>query len=1245
MSRLHSSKALGLSLTLGTFVALVGSSATLAAPLTLSKTPLFLNSSVEANFGLSFDDSGSMELGYIPDEADDSSAPIRAFVPDYPDSNPLTSAGDNINTTCWWRDVNWVYSSTGNPLYYNPAIQYDPPKRADGSSLPNSSFSGAWEDGIDNALGTETTTRNLSSAYRIRWGASFNYPQYVSHSNTPTSDCTPDGASVNRTFPFGNKAFYYQFTGTDPNNGSQVYNNANYVAVDMTTQTSAQQTNFANWYSYYRIRNYLARTALTRTFDTQQNLRVVWQNLNANQLNNDKVISTIKSGTTQRTNLFDFLMKTKHSGSTPNRAALQRMGTYFGGGNNSNSDSNTTNPYYEPFLPPATGGRELSCRQNYHLLITDGGWNSTAGITGNYDNVTYTLPDGKGFTPNTAHTFAYSKQDSRTDDGLADGAFYYWSRDLRPNLANNVPAAIEDFTLGVTGSESPLGAGEDPRNKQEIYWNPANDPATWQHLTQYIVGFGIGGTIPFPSALTGLRTGTYTWPWWEDDDTANTQKVDDTWHAALNGRGEFYSVRDPAELINALGEVFNSVERRQAKNTSVSFSSGLVLPDTIRYQTTFDSSDWSGKVIASRNSDGEVVWAANCLLTGGPCADMDGSPTVTAQDPNARIIATFSGGAGRAFRWANLSSTDQTALNKNPYSGSADGLGSQRLDYIRGVRSREKSQGGTFRNRSNLLGSAVNSFASIPELRESYFVKERSGPGMINQAFEPTSAERAFQSGAGYQPIPNDLVYVGTNDGMLHAFDRATGRERYAYVPSKAIANLNKLTDDRTVDFQSFVDAPPLIRDAFIGGSWRKILVGSLRLGGQGVYALDITNPNPAGEAALAGQVLWEFNDTSAGGADLGFTYGNPVITRMPSGDWVALVPGGYNSEVTDGAAGSGNAVLYVLRLSDGAVIRKFDLGPGTKGLTTPMPGDYSIDGDTNPLTGDYTEVTDLAFAGDLNGDLWRFNFQNTSPASWSVVKFFDAPAGQSITVQPRIMGTGYEQAKRAFVVMFGTGKYLEPADRVPGSGGQQSFYGLFDQGKAGAYPITQAQLTQQTITESGNLRTASSNQIPSGKAGWFINLPAAGERSITTPVFRTVDRSVIFTTLVPKSDDPCQPAVDSWVMLLDGQTGGSPGTFAAGIDSNNDGFLDYTDSSLLGPAFDTNGDRQIDSSDTTGAVGKKFSDVLPAVTPISLPGGGLAEIVLPGEEGGCVSTNIGSCIVVIDYQWRRRYWRELNPQ
>ncbi|MBK8286035.1 MAG: hypothetical protein IPK97_14825 [Ahniella sp.] len=164
-----------------------------------------------------------MELSYVPDEANDPSAPITAFTPMFPDSNPLTTAGDFINTECWWRDANWIYSAIANPMYYNPNVTYDPPKRADSTQLLNSTLANAWEDGIDNALGTETTTRNLTTTYRATWGASFNGPQYIFQAavgNPVSTNCNP-GTNGRRNFPFGSKAFYYRFTGTDPTSGAR----------------------------------------------------------------------------------------------------------------------------------------------------------------------------------------------------------------------------------------------------------------------------------------------------------------------------------------------------------------------------------------------------------------------------------------------------------------------------------------------------------------------------------------------------------------------------------------------------------------------------------------------------------------------------------------------------------------------------------------------------------------------------------------------------------------------------------------------------------------------------------------------------------------------------------------------------------------------------------------------------------------------------------------------------------------
>jgi type IV pilus assembly protein PilY1 len=1250
-------------LAIAAVAALGGSLDAFAAPLNLSRVPLYTNESVEPNFVLTFDDSGSMLRGFVPDALSNASAVVPGYDAD----------GDGVfeavDTRCWWRDRPWLaYSAQVNKIYYDPTIVYAPPAKADGTQMPDASFTAAWEDGIQNHMGLATsnnipggtTTRNLSTDYRILWeiGFSTTYtgigqyrPGIIRYRATNSTACEPDeGATADEigflAYPTGAaKAFYYQLIANpDMSLANPLFAKDNYEFVDVTTASAAQKTNFANWYSYYRTRSLLARSALSRVFDSQQNLRVAWQGLNANQLNNDDVIGSISGGSTQRTQLFDFLFRNPAIGGTPNVAATQRVGTYFGGGNNSNNDLNTTNPYYD-----ATANRELSCRQNFHLLVTDGSWN-TSGFGSNTDAATITLPDSKTY-PASPHTTIYTRGHNN-NGGLADAGMYYWATDLRPNLANNVPAHYEDLTMGVTGAAAVLGADELPSTKPEIYWNPVNDPATWQHLVQYIVGFGIGGNLQFPAAYTDLRTGAHPtgWPTWGaiGDDVGG--KVDDSWHAAINGRGEFFSVSDPQELVDSLTKVFLSVSKRTSSNTPVSLSSGLLTSNTLGYQTLFDTSDWSGRVLASvlaTNPD-RPEWDAACVLTGGACPSVPTAGSLPGTPANQRKIATrHSGtGVGIPFQFSSLSSAQQTALNTHPVTGLNDGFGSQRLAYIRGDRSTELQNGGRFRNRKNLLGAVVNSAALVPRVLENY---------SDELSFEPLSAERANPYSTFSATLANyGTLFFGANDGMLHAVnsgpavppppgsDSPGGTERWAYIPSTVFNNLNKLTNQQALQFESYVDASPQIRDVFINGGWRRVLIGGLRLGGQGVYALDVTNPRATSEGDVAAKVLWEFSDrTNAASANLGFTYGSPFVTRLANGEWVALVPGGYNSEVADGAAGDGTAHLFVLRVRDGAILKDFALGATSRGLSSVVAGDYRAVGD-NPLF----SVSDVAFAGDLNGNIWRFNLEGTTAASWTAVKFFTAAANQAITVQPRIARTAYQDSgtvRRKYVVAFGTGKYIENVDRSTTF--QQSYYGLFDQGPVSSdYPLNQSKLQQQTLSTVGAVRRLSTTQVPASKRGWFFNFLASGERNISQAVLRNVSGTLIFTTLAPLSTDPCAPAAESYLMFVDASSGGVPGTAAAGVDTNNDGVADSTDLGQLSPAFDSNRDGKITNADDKLAVGLKLDGYIAGVTPISGVGGGSAQIIIPGDgSGGTGST--GSTIEIANYEWRRRSWRELITQ
>jgi type IV pilus assembly protein PilY1 len=389
-----------------------------------------------------------------------------------------------------------------------------------------------------------------------------------------------------------------------------------------------------------------------------------------------------------------------------------------------------------------------------------------------------------------------------------------------------------------------------------------------------------------------------------------------------------------------------------------------------------------------------------------------------------------------------------------------------------------------------------------------------------------------------------------------------------------------------------------------------------------GVFALDVTDPNPTGAAA---KFLWEFNDASPGGLDMGYSYGRPFITRVASGNrWVVLVPGGYNSSDTDGGAdtkiGTGRAVLFVLDAKDGSVIRKFDLGSGTLGLSTVVGGDYEFPSGAvsvpTPIITNPDELSNNAFAGDDNGTLWRFNLESSNPASWSFVKFFQAPTGQRITSQPRLLKVGIGFG----VVTFGTGRYVADPDR--GDNTQQSYYGVYDPGpNYTGYPITQASLVQQIRTEAGDIAYTSDLPVPASKFGWFFNLGSNGERAIGDGTPTAAALTLIAPTFIPTknpalANDPCVDDSASFFYFLDPVNGGPAGRDGIG-------------------AFDVNGDGVVNELDDLSASGIRVGGYVAGTTPLTQAGGGQGTILFP--KGNSITT-----LAIPDYVWRRHSTREI---
>lgn len=621
-----------------------------------------------------------------------------------------------------------------------------------------------------------------------------------------------------------------------------------------------------------------------------------------------------------------------------------------------------------------------------------------------------------------------------------------------------------------------------------------------------------------------------------DDQVINDPLMKDT---AANGGGQFLTAGNQKELLNAFQDAANIIISTAGSSAAGAANSTSYRAGTKIYQASYDTARWSGEVKASTIDK-------NGKMTGEAWLASSKVPT-----PADRKIFTFrpSTQAGGAFSWADLDPSQQAFLNQN-ISGVSDGRGSDRLGYLSGARTLEGSTAGDFRLRNGLLGDIVNSDPFYAGTEENYGYAKLSGEGSSYNDFLSSKKNR------------RPMVYVGANDGMLHGFDADSGQERFAYVPNGVYPSLSRLTAPNYVH-QYYVDGPPMVADAYVGGSWRSILVGSLGAGGRSVFALDVSNPEKFGAA----NVLWEVSH-----ADLGLVLGPAAVVRLDNGDWVALFGNGYNSA-------SETAKLFVVNLETKAVTIIATDSSTSNGLGPPMPVD--LDGDLD---------ADAAYAGDLQGNLWKFDLTGNSN-NWKVAykqgntpkPLFTArdPNGrvQPITTRPTVG----QAVNGDILVLFGTGKFIGSSDlQVSGTSPVHSFYGIKDQGAAITYTNRNGLQVQTIVKETSSYRLTSKNQVADNKDGWYIDLIASTKQGemVVSPALLVYGK-VVFTTLIPPKGDPCQPKGDSWLMVMDALTGVAPSQ--AVLDRNQDGTVDKTDDV---PAASGNGaDESITGSKQDGIV------------------------------------------------------------
>jgi type IV pilus assembly protein PilY1 len=820
-------------------------------------------------------------------------------------------------------------------------------------------------------------------------------------------------------------------------------------------------------------------------------------------------------------------------------------------------DVNTHNDRYVPGNPATRTGKGDAARTasdsanepDFHF------WTKVVGGFESNNSVTYT--DGKGATrttsnPNTPVTGRWGMENQNIG---ADNASYYMAG-----------IAYWANTHDIRGTQWSDVAKRRPGMRVTTYWLDVNeygqqtDPGVHRTRNQFYFAAKYGGFKdvtesgnPFKKLAPGTKPADNSFV--DDPDNVNWERksADANKQEAKN----YFLSSSAQEVLDSLDQIFaniaseaNSIAGGAISTQRLTTSGGLI------YQAQFDPADWSGDVVAyavdPAASGTEVSIGTQSVWTNLAGDRVGAAGKLDDRDITTRnIYVGHNSGAGvfdtAEFLWTgSLPTSVKNALKLPPGAASApydsDTIGEARLNYLRGERASEA--GGTFRRRGSRLGDIVNSGVAFS--------------GKPSQRFADASYTTFFNT---YENRTKAL-FVGANDGMLHAFNADTGDELFAYIPSWVVPRLNQLTAS-TYSHQSYVDGTPVVTEANIGTGaapdWRTVLVGGTGGGGQGVFALDVSDPTAVTGLPGNDKVLWEFTDKHD--ADLGNVVGKPQIlkintaagTATPNYEYFAVVASGVNNHVADGwASSTAEPALFFLKLGK-AKSASWSLGDNyfkvkfpvaTNTITSGMIG-FSV------RVGFASELTYL-YAGDLQGNVWKLDFTKTKAADWSLdnlssfkqagvaLPLFVAKDGagtpnrQPITMEPALIFG----PNRSIVVSFGTGKFLEVSDISPPYKAQSVYAVLDNNGST----IDSAGSPESAIAGRGRLiggtATASSIDVPAfnwgrpsadndtaSRAGWYFDfyqsattavpvVAGTGERQISG--FGVLAGRLVFGTVIP---------------------------------------------------------------------------------------------------------------------------------
>lgn len=860
----------------------------------------------------------------------------------------------------------------------------------------------------------------------------------------------------------------------------------------------------------------------------------------------------------------------------------------------------------------AENSEYLGCRRNYHIMMTDGRWN-TLESGGNKDGVTQTLGDGSTTYDITSdQTAIYRDTDP---DNLADWAFYSWAKKMEPGTfkaGTDKIFATKEYN-DAPATETFTSSGTKPKTVTlQKFWNPKYNPATWPHMVTYTIGFSSGATTwPYSPAIVPpsiqapfgydngfleLVTGKLTWTTLsKNDDSQDNDHALDLWHAAINGRGRFYAVTKGEDLETAFKEIIGKINEEAAPLPDKIIGSGSSSGYNVSQSNagTFVSvyspkQAWKGWVQASPFRGEEPCPTATepdktCVIP-DPTSGWNKKTTADLLDerPNVddRLVLSWSDKweatkpkGGVPFKWAtddsNLSVAQKALLGVETSVTTAKpkDKGLNVLDYIRGVR--------------DLEGVNPTGYTDDKPFRER---KSRQGD-IVNSEIWYTGAPISNYSLSGYGTFVNThkartpMLYVGGNDGMLHGFSAKDGTEKIAYVPRGVIGGLKKLSDPN-YNHQYYVDGSPMTGDVKISSNWATLLVSTLGAGGKGYFVLDVTDPANFASAKATDLVKLDRTrgnsevvncttiadaaeknnclDVEAEDKDIGNIVASPVrdssnlqrstqIARMNNDRWAVVLGNGYNSA-------NQRPVLLIQYLDGPMELLRIQATTATTGSGNAKdnglaaPALVDLDGDGR---------TDVVYAGDNLGNLWKFDLTSDVDTKWKVAFGINTPLFtargpitkdgtrdqiQPITAPPiarpndrqMTIGSGAsakDVAVGGMMVAFGTGRNLTADDRnTTVTQNVQTLYSVLDNTRyrksgsrlevhpgGGTCPggsdcvptpaalgtgVATAKLAKQTIkTQSGSYATVEATQELKTSTwkdynGWYLDMDTVtGER------------------------------------------------------------------------------------------------------------------------------------------------------